>query len=187
MAQERDRLDWSQDELAKRLTASGVPCYASTIAKIESGKRAIKLDEASAMADLFGLSLDSLLGRTGMEDDQAHALTVLADQAEKTLPDLMGTRETLRRAYQELELQFDFLAFDRQVATTEAWSFDGLSLEHQRALLMWGARDLAMYQLTEIIACLTEVVAVRSMTPVDIAERVKRLEAIATKRKAGTR
>ena len=65
MRAERERRGWSQEELAKRLTDKGVDTYASTVAKIESEKkpRAVRLAEAAAIADLFDVSLDTLLGR----------------------------------------------------------------------------------------------------------------------------
>jgi transcriptional regulator with XRE-family HTH domain len=37
--------------------------YPTTVAKIESGERAVRLDEAAAIADLLGVSVDVLLGR----------------------------------------------------------------------------------------------------------------------------
>ena len=37
--------------------------YSTTVAKIESGERAVRIDEAAALADLFDVSVDALLGR----------------------------------------------------------------------------------------------------------------------------
>jgi hypothetical protein len=37
--------------------------YPTTVAKIESGERAVRIDEATAIADLFEVSVDTLLGR----------------------------------------------------------------------------------------------------------------------------
>ena len=37
--------------------------YPTTVAKIESGERAVRIDEATAIADLFEVSVDVLLGR----------------------------------------------------------------------------------------------------------------------------
>jgi transcriptional regulator with XRE-family HTH domain len=63
--EERDRRGWSQEELAKRLTDKGITVYPSTIAKIESERkpRPARLAEAIGVADLFGMTLDNLLGR----------------------------------------------------------------------------------------------------------------------------
>jgi transcriptional regulator with XRE-family HTH domain len=64
---ERERRGWTQVELAKRLTAAGWPVNPTVLAKIEaarpSDRRSVKVDEALAVAEVFGLSLDSLLGR----------------------------------------------------------------------------------------------------------------------------
>lgn len=69
--------------------------HASTVAKIESERRkprAVRLAEASALADLFGVSVDGLLGRApGMPDDLEIARTWLqrvAVQAHVFLPRL---------------------------------------------------------------------------------------------------
>ncbi|BCP12380.1 hypothetical protein MINTM020_44780 [Mycobacterium paraintracellulare] len=54
--------------------------YNTTIAKIEAGDREIKLAEAAGLASLFGLSVDSLLGRgRGMHQELIYALGALED------------------------------------------------------------------------------------------------------------
>lgn len=71
---ERERRGWSQEELAKRLTDRGIEgMHSSTIAKIESSRkpRAVRLAEASAIAELFEVSLDVLLGRSAIPDRDA--------------------------------------------------------------------------------------------------------------------
>ena len=143
-----------------------------TIAKIEAGDRTVRIDEATAIADLFGLSLDALLGRKGMEDDRSHALSVLADEAQAVVPELMAIRDRIWRAHQELSAHWDFESFD-----TDAWSWDDLSLDHRRALLAWNSRDLAASHLSIAISSLTDVVALRSMTPEEVRNRVNRYDA----------
>ena len=49
--------------MAKLLKDKGFSTYTTTIHKIENGQRPVPLDEAAAIADLFDMSLDSLLGR----------------------------------------------------------------------------------------------------------------------------
>jgi transcriptional regulator with XRE-family HTH domain len=83
---ERERRGWTQDDLAKQLTDKGIDTYASTVAKIESEKkpRAVRLAEAAAIADLFGVSVDSLLGRrVGLDDDIAYTLRMTGDTARR--------------------------------------------------------------------------------------------------------
>lgn len=93
---ERKRKDWSQEELARRLTDRGIPVYASTIAKIESEKkpRAARLGEAIGIADLFGLSVDALLDRQGPDDSTlTFALNVLGDYARDAERQIERARE----------------------------------------------------------------------------------------------
>ena len=170
---ERDRSGWSQADMAKRLSDNGIPMHSTTIAKIEAGDREVRIDEATGIADLFDVSLDALLGRKGMEDDQSHALSVLAEEAEKVLPDLMQIRERVWRAYQDLAAQWDFQSLDESVAQGATWGWSGLSLEHKRAMLAWTSRDLAMEQLSLVLAALADVVAIRSMTPPELRKRIE--------------
>jgi transcriptional regulator with XRE-family HTH domain len=76
---ERDRLGWSQEELARRMTDRGIPAYASTIAKIESGRkpRPARLGEAIVIADLFEAPVSALLGRPPDETTLTFAMVTL--------------------------------------------------------------------------------------------------------------
>lgn len=58
IASERVRLGWSQEDLANKLDASR-----ETVKKWESGESPIKSSMLVAMSDLFGCSIDYLLGR----------------------------------------------------------------------------------------------------------------------------
>ena len=70
---ERRSRDWSQADVAKKLEKRGIDLHPTTVAKIEAGQRSVRIDEARAIADLFGLSLDSLVGRrAGLEHDLMH-------------------------------------------------------------------------------------------------------------------
>jgi transcriptional regulator with XRE-family HTH domain len=169
---ERQLRNWSQSDMAQLLSDNGTAMHSTTIAKIEAGDRTVRIDEATAIADLFGVSLDALLGRKGMEDDQSHALSVLADEAQKVLPDLMQIRERVWLAYQDLAAQWDFQSLDEFVTEGAAWDWSGLSLEHKRAALAWAGRDLAMDHLSVAIAALYDVTAVRSMTPLELRKRI---------------
>ncbi|OBF96439.1 hypothetical protein A5790_05260 [Mycobacterium sp. 852002-51152_SCH6134967] len=61
---ERTRRGWSQPQLADMLTDEGIaPMHATTIAKIESASRSVRINEAVGIANLFGASLDWVLGR----------------------------------------------------------------------------------------------------------------------------
>lgn len=61
---ERERLRLTQEKLAELFKANGLDLHWSTIAKIENGDRSVRIDEAARIADVFQVSLDTLLGRT---------------------------------------------------------------------------------------------------------------------------
>lgn len=164
---ERDRRGWSQEELAKRLGERGVAVHASTIAKIETDARAVRLDEAAAIADLFGLSLDTLLGRKAVEDDQGHAMNVLAEEAQRLVSDLSQIRDRLDRAYRDLEAQFDFTSIEGLLTD------DAMPLQRRRAVLMWVGHELVMFHFSAIIAALATVARVPALMPFEIAAVTK--------------
>src|SRR5579859_533036 len=58
----RDGLN--QTLLACRMQERGHRWHQSTVAKIETGARPLQLDEAAALAEIFGMPLSSLLGET---------------------------------------------------------------------------------------------------------------------------
>jgi transcriptional regulator with XRE-family HTH domain len=110
----RERAGWSQDELAKRMSAKGVLTHASTIAKLESPRkpRAVRLAEAVVLADLFGVSIDALLGRQAVPgDDLAFALLALHDAASGAMWQITGVREGFLPRLREA-LAFDFKGRD---------------------------------------------------------------------------
>src|ERR1700742_3389366 len=79
---EREHRGWSQAELAQALVTRGMIGHTSTIAKIELGLRGVRIDELCAFADLFGMSVDTLLGRGGT-NDLAWAISKLTGNAQK--------------------------------------------------------------------------------------------------------
>ncbi|MEK4030863.1 helix-turn-helix transcriptional regulator [Pseudobacillus sp. FSL P4-0506] len=60
---EREKKDWSQRELARR-----VGLNPSVMNRIESGERPIKDHELAKIADVLDVSTDFLLGRTNTSD-----------------------------------------------------------------------------------------------------------------------
>jgi transcriptional regulator with XRE-family HTH domain len=60
----RTALNWTQKEAARRMAAS--PGYESwhqtTVARIEAAKRPLRLNEVAALAALYGVSVEQLLG-----------------------------------------------------------------------------------------------------------------------------
>ncbi|CAM3752993.1 helix-turn-helix domain-containing protein [Smaragdicoccus niigatensis] len=86
---ERERRKWSQPQLAVLIEGKGIPMHTTAIAKIEAGRREVRIDEASAMADLFGLSVDTLLGRSSDESEaDRYALVRLSEHTHSALGEL---------------------------------------------------------------------------------------------------
>ncbi|WNG95298.1 helix-turn-helix domain-containing protein [Mycobacterium sp. ITM-2016-00318] len=107
---ERNRRNWTQAEVARMLSDKGIDNMRNTaVAKIESGEREVKLDEAVGFADLFGVSLDSLLGRkAGAGDDLAFAFRGLRDVARQSMHEISLTVGTLRERWTDLTaFEFD--------------------------------------------------------------------------------
>jgi transcriptional regulator with XRE-family HTH domain len=122
--QERERRKWSQADLSKMLSDKGIKgIYPTTIAKIESGERAVRIDEATALADLFEVSLDALLGRASgaQRNELTYTLRVLADTARDSSRQVGATMETIREQLEELPRDFD--GADRlQRIGSDTWS-----------------------------------------------------------------
>jgi transcriptional regulator with XRE-family HTH domain len=121
---ERDRRGWSQADVAKMLGDTGIKgIYPTTVAKIESGERAVRIDEATALADLFEVPLDALLGRKhhSQEDELAYLLRVLRDTARQSSQQVLAAMETIREQLEELPTGFDG-ADDLQKQGYNTWS-----------------------------------------------------------------
>jgi transcriptional regulator with XRE-family HTH domain len=100
---ERERRGWSQSHMAKLLSDKGIGAHTTTIAKIEAGDRAVPVDEAAAIADLFEVSLDKLLGRDlGPERDLKYALEALEQTARHASWQVSTIESTLRDKAAEL-------------------------------------------------------------------------------------
>jgi len=80
---ERDHRGWSQAHMATMQSDEGIhSMHPTTIAKIEAGDRSVRINEAVGIADLFEVSLDSLVGRQEHDDSTLmFALRVLAGYA----------------------------------------------------------------------------------------------------------
>ncbi|GLP83639.1 helix-turn-helix domain-containing protein [Mycobacterium antarcticum] len=66
LKREREARNWTLAHLAKLLCDKGLSMYPSTLAKMEAAgrRREVKVDELVAIAEVFGLSVDTLVGRT---------------------------------------------------------------------------------------------------------------------------
>jgi len=106
---ERERRQWSQRDLSKMLDAKGITLAPTGIAKIENGTRAVSVSEASAIADLLGVSLDALLGRdVRPEADALHVIRTTTDTAQEAAVQLGGIAERLRARLADLTAADEF-------------------------------------------------------------------------------
>lgn len=92
----REGRGWSQALLSGVMNAEyDIPMYPSTIAKIESGERDVRINELYAFADLFEVSTDVLLGRHGNSTDVVWAMSRLTTNAQRIVADLSAIRTRL--------------------------------------------------------------------------------------------
>jgi transcriptional regulator with XRE-family HTH domain len=116
---ERGRRGWSQADVAQMLSDKGIPAYPTTIAKIEAGDRAVKIDEATGIADLFGVSLDRLLGRNlDPNGDLIYTLRGLLGAAQEASSHVAAFEAVLRDRAAELAA-FEFEERDDITADTD--------------------------------------------------------------------
>jgi transcriptional regulator with XRE-family HTH domain len=121
---QRERRKWSQADLSKMLSGKGIKgIYPTTIAKIESGERAVRIDEAAALADLFEVSLDALLGRgaSAPRNELAYVLRLLRDTAGESSHQVGAAMEKIREQLEELPEEFDGGDALRRIGR-DAWS-----------------------------------------------------------------
>ena len=100
---ERERRGWSQAELTHRISNHGVVgWYPSTVAKIEAGDRSVYVHELLAFADLFGVTVDTLLGRRPDVSDVLWATSRLSSNAAKMAADISGLQQRVGDDLREL-------------------------------------------------------------------------------------
>lgn len=93
---ERLRRGWSQAHIAELLSHNaGDGVIATTVAKIEAGDREVRVIELYAYAELFGISVDTLLGARGNGTDALLAAERLSSNACKMASDVFSLREKL--------------------------------------------------------------------------------------------
>lgn len=59
---ERDALGWSTNTVSDRMNEAGYEMNPSAVWRIENGKRRVNVNEAIGFAELFGISLNNLVG-----------------------------------------------------------------------------------------------------------------------------
>lgn len=108
----RQLRDWSQEDVANRMRSAGFTWRQSTVAKTEAADRPIRVNEAAALAEIFGSDLGELL-----KPDQ-HPLLVRLRQGMSVLGDVERRAYDAEQAHAEA---VDLMRFtQRRVAALEA-------------------------------------------------------------------
>lgn len=100
----REHASISQTELARRMTDRGWPWHQSTVYRVESGRQAVRFDEALDLADLLGVTLDRMtwaIGESAEQELAEGALTRLKDahlSAIQAIVQLHAARAAAERA-----------------------------------------------------------------------------------------
>ncbi len=108
MERRREAAGWTQTDLARKLKVRGLPFHQQTIQRIEKGERAVRLDEAFVIAEVFDVSLDAMLTHfEGPMDSASTAIDRVRRYAE-------GVTDSFSDAYTDFLNEFDLLvvAFD---------------------------------------------------------------------------
>jgi transcriptional regulator with XRE-family HTH domain len=113
-------MGWSQAQLAEMLSERVPGVYPTTIAKIEAGDRAIRVDELDGLATIFGASVDLLLGRYGNRDELTLAATNLRELARENTVHVGDFRETLASLLDDVRYYADLEASDAAGALIRA-------------------------------------------------------------------
>lgn len=112
LREERERAGLSQADLAGRLSEGlDDAIYHSAVARMESGKRSVKIDEAVAIADVLKVSLAALLEDRDTVDDR---IDELRDELIQAREAVFGYEEQLRLA------QGSVVAVEQEIAELES-------------------------------------------------------------------
>lgn len=117
---ERTRLGLNQEQLSILLSDKGARSYSTAISKIEGGIRPARMDELLVLAEIFGLSIDVLVGRTAADPtrNKAYVMGKLSTWASQTLLEIQGQSATGQSRIDALD-GFD-LDDDEQLAVVAA-------------------------------------------------------------------
>ena len=99
--------------MAKALSTVGIhTMHPTTIAKIEAGDRSVRINEAVGIADLFEVSLDTLLGRDWPDDSTPmfalRTLAGYAGDAKRQIVQARGVAADVGEILEDTARHFDF-------------------------------------------------------------------------------
>lgn len=135
----------SQNELSKRLTARGLPFYQATVQRVESGERAVRLDEAFVISEVLDASLDTMIASyTGPMEDAYLAIARARRRSDLVLADVSDWFAELMDEFDQLALAFvEQLAADSHKATPAVVWMAAWIIKFGRIIEAW--LDLELY------------------------------------------
>jgi len=105
---EREKRKWTQAKLASQLKRRDVPISQSGIAKLERAdnetRRPIRLVEAAAIADLFEMSVDEMIGTVVPESDEHRRYLEASGRHQRASAAVQAARRELAEAEEAAEL-----------------------------------------------------------------------------------
>ena len=101
IAWEQQRRSLTNGDLALACRNRGCPIDVTALSKVKSGKRAVTLDEAVALADIFGTTVDGLLKDVewALSAELNAVLEELNDRRREVVALTAKTTQTVRRAF----------------------------------------------------------------------------------------
>lgn len=146
----------SQADLAAALSLRGITAHATTIAKIEAGDRAVRLDEAVELCTVLGGALGDLFP-PGESRHLSRKLDALEVQLASVQRQLQAAATTLYRAYDTLGVGATLYVDD---AETE---------EEERERAVWAVAELVTEEIQNQLHALNERVR-RGLTAFELSD-----------------
>ncbi|MDQ0117444.1 transcriptional regulator with XRE-family HTH domain [Pseudarthrobacter defluvii] len=110
----REERGWSQSELARRMTEAGWPKYTQmTVSRTEKGERPIRLNEAEALAQVFGIEMFELWlpRKLRRYSTELHEVEKRQAQLRKDVLQLISRQETVARLADAVDLAQDEVGY----------------------------------------------------------------------------
>lgn len=136
---EREWREWTQSLTTTLLRSQGINIGVKTLSKIETGDRAILPEELNALADLFGMSVDALMGRNPTGADLMWVMSKLTSNAQKTASEV-------RNLYTRIDNDLKDVCY---YANSGATSVKGVLTSAQKVLTTLHAAAEALTELSE--------------------------------------
>jgi transcriptional regulator with XRE-family HTH domain len=101
----RKERGWSQEELSRQLAAHGFSMHQTTIAKVEAGTRPTTVRDIGALASVFHVNVNELLGHNAVGASDARKQEVLLAETSGRLTEIDALKRFVDRRDKELNEQ----------------------------------------------------------------------------------